>query len=135
MATTENPIVSGLDPHTGAGDEHAAGMDRVKHTAAQFGRSAAETIDRNLDSAAGALERSASALRSKTTSSGGRVGELAQTAAGKMDATARYFRENHTKDMVSGAERCIRDNPGVSLAAAAAVGFLIGMTMRRDHRS
>jgi ElaB/YqjD/DUF883 family membrane-anchored ribosome-binding protein len=110
-------------------------MDRVKHTAAQFGRSAAETIDRNLDSAAGALERSASALRSKTTSSGGRVGELAQTAAGKMDATARYFRENHTKDMVSGAERCIRDNPGVSLAAAAAVGFLIGMTMRRDHRS
>jgi ElaB/YqjD/DUF883 family membrane-anchored ribosome-binding protein len=52
-----------------------------------------------------------------------------------MDATARYFRENHTKDMVSGAERCIRDNPGVSLAAAAAVGFLIGMTMRRDHRS
>jgi len=35
--------------------------------------------------------------------------------------------------MVSGVESAVRRHPGASLAAALAVGFLIGTAMRRDR--
>jgi ElaB/YqjD/DUF883 family membrane-anchored ribosome-binding protein len=130
MSTTQNPI-AGMNTETT--HHETGGVQRVKDTATQFGHKAAETIDRNIDNAAGALERSANALRSRVTEQDSRLNDFASTAAEKLDATARYFRQNHTQEMMTGVERGVRRNPAVSLAAAAAGGFLIGMTMRRDR--
>ena len=103
-----------------------------RHTAADWGRSAASAMDRNLQSAAGALENTASKLRERVPASG-KVNDIATKTADKFETTARYLREHDTRDMVSGMESMVRRNPGASLCAALAVGFLIGTAIKRDH--
>jgi ElaB/YqjD/DUF883 family membrane-anchored ribosome-binding protein len=89
-------------------------------------------VDRNLQSAAGALESTASALRERVPQTG-KVNELATATADKIENTARYLRDHDTSDKVAGVESLVRRNPGASLAAALAVGFLIGTAMRKDR--
>lgn len=105
---------------------------QAKNTAADWGRSATTAVDRNLQSAAVALETTASALRERVPATG-KVNEIATATADKIENTARYLREHDTRDMVAGAESLVRRNPGASLAAALAVGFLIGTAMRKDN--
>jgi len=107
---------------------------QAKEKANEFGRKSADTIDRNLDAAAGKLSSTADSLRMRAGTGNDKVRQLATTAADKLDATARYFRENHTRDMVSGMETLVRRNPGASMCAALAVGFLIGTAMKKDNR-
>jgi ElaB/YqjD/DUF883 family membrane-anchored ribosome-binding protein len=107
--------------------------NQAREKANEFGRKSADTIDRNLDAAAGKLASTADAIRSKATSGEDKVGHLANTAADKLDATARYFRDHHTRDMVSGVESLVRQNPGASICAALAIGFFLGAAMRRDR--
>ncbi|HYP06910.1 MAG TPA: hypothetical protein VER03_11825 [Bryobacteraceae bacterium] len=125
---------------TGAGGNNKAGIkDKVsdmashaKTTAADWSRSATTAVDRNIKSAAGALESTASTLRERAPGSG-KVNEIATATADKIETTARYLREHDTRDMVAGVESIVRRNPGPSLAAALAVGFLIGTAMRKDR--
>jgi ElaB/YqjD/DUF883 family membrane-anchored ribosome-binding protein len=105
---------------------------QAKNTAADWGRSAAGVMDRNLHSAAGALENTASALRGHAPTSG-RANEFATATADKIESTARYLREHDTNDMVAGVESMVRRNPGASICAALAVGFLIGTALKRDR--
>lgn len=105
---------------------------QAKNTAADWGRSAAGAVDRNLNTAAGALENTASALRGHAPASG-KANEFATATADKIESTARYLREHDTNDMVAGMESMVRRNPGASLCAALAVGFLIGSALRRDR--
>jgi ElaB/YqjD/DUF883 family membrane-anchored ribosome-binding protein len=107
---------------------------QAKNTAAEWGRSAATTVDRNMKSAAGALENTAHALRDRAPATG-RVNEIATATADKIENTARYLRDHDTSDMVAGVESMVRRNPGAALASALAVGFLIGTAMRRDRDS
>lgn len=133
--------INSLSPTTGSNlgsGNKGAIKDKVtdmashaKSTAADWGRSAATAVDRNLQSAAGALENTASALRDRVPATG-KVNELATATADKIENTARYLREHDTRDMVAGVETLVRRNPGASLAAALAVGFLIGTAMRKD---
>jgi ElaB/YqjD/DUF883 family membrane-anchored ribosome-binding protein len=106
----------------------------AKSTAAEWGRSAATSVDRNIKSAAGALENTAHALRDRAPATG-KVNEIATATADKIENTARYLRDHDTRDMVAGVESMVRRNPGAALASALAVGFLIGTAMRRDRDS
>lgn len=106
--------------------------NQAKEKANQFGRRSAETIDRNMDAAAGRLSSTADSLRMRAGTGGDRMSQLASTAADKLDATARYMRDHHTREMVSGMESLVRRNPGASICAALAVGFLIGAAIKRD---
>lgn len=144
MATPQDPLAPTNVPMSvtnGHPEKDQTGMrvrvsemtDQVRHTASDFGRSAAQNIDRNLDRAAGALERTSSALRSRTGESSGRVNRYAQTTADKLDATARYFREHHTNEVMTGVEGFARRKPAVAIGTAAGLGFLIGMLMKRDR--
>ena len=138
MATQDTHSLSptGTDPNTGTeqGIKNKVSdmASQAKNTAADWGRSAAGAVDRNLHTAAGALENTASKLRDKAPASG-KVNEIATATATKIESTARYLREHDTSDMVSGVESVVRRNPGASLCAALAVGFLIGTAMRRDR--
>ena len=105
---------------------------RRRHTAADWGRSAASAMDRNLQSAAGALENTASKLRERVPASG-KVNEIATETADKFETTARYLREHDTATWCLAWSRWFGRNPGASLCAALAVGFLIGTALRRDH--
>lgn len=106
----------------------------VKSTAAEFGRSAADNIDRNLKSAAGALQSTAQTLRERGTGTG-KTSQYANTAADKLDATAQYFRTHDTHDMLHEADQWTRHNPGIALGAAVAIGFFIGLSLARDRRA
>jgi ElaB/YqjD/DUF883 family membrane-anchored ribosome-binding protein len=105
---------------------------QAKERANEFGRRSAETIDRNMDAAAGKLSSTAESLRMKAGEGNDRMSQLASNTADKLDATARYMRDHHTREMVSGVESMVRRNPGASMCAALAVGFLIGAAMKRD---
>jgi len=117
---------------TGIKDKVTDMASQAKNTAADWGRSAATAVDKNLQSAAGALETTASALRDRVPATG-KVNEIATATADKIESTARYLRDHDTSDMVAGAETLVRRNPGASLCAALAVGFLIGTAMRKDR--
>lgn len=109
---------------------HASEMaGQAKQKASELGRTAADTVDRNVHTAASKLESAASSLRNSGVSSGGALTSVAHKAADSLDATARYFRDYNTRDVFSGLEQTIRSNPGASLAAALAVGFLIGSAL------
>lgn len=106
---------------------------QAKQKASELGRTTADTIDRNLDTAAGKLQQTADSLRGRAGMGTDKMSQLAGTAAEKLDATARYLREHNSRDMVSGFDQMIRRNPGASLAAALAVGFLLGSAMKKDR--
>ena len=76
------------------------------------------------------LENTASALRDRVPATG-KVNEFATETADKIETTARYLREHDTGDMVAGVESMVRRNPGASLCAALAVGFLIGTALKQ----
>jgi ElaB/YqjD/DUF883 family membrane-anchored ribosome-binding protein len=145
MATMNDPLAtSDFNTNTGMNDTSANGgvkaklndaTSHVKNTAADFGRSAVQGIDRNLKSAANALESTASTLRSKLPTEGGKVSGVAQTAADKLDATAQYLKTHDSHDLMMGVESWARRNPGAALGGALAVGFFIGMSLNRDRRS
>jgi ElaB/YqjD/DUF883 family membrane-anchored ribosome-binding protein len=132
LAPTGSNTDLGGNSKAGIKDKVTDMASHAKTTAADWGRSAATAVDRNLQSAAGALESTASALRDRVPASG-KVNEIATATADKIETTARYLRENNTSDMVAGMETLVRRNPGASLAAALAVGFLIGTAMRKDR--
>jgi ElaB/YqjD/DUF883 family membrane-anchored ribosome-binding protein len=106
---------------------------QAREKANEFGRRSADTIDRNLDAAAGKLRSTANSLRERAGSGTDKISNLATTTAEKLDATAQYFRDHHTRDMVSGVGQLVRKNPGASLCAALAIGFLLGAAMKRDR--
>jgi ElaB/YqjD/DUF883 family membrane-anchored ribosome-binding protein len=138
MATqdTHSLAPTGMDTDSGAQQgikDKVSGMaSQAKNTAAEWGRSAASTVDKNLQSAAGALENTANKLRERTPATG-KVNDLASATANKIEHTARYLREHDTSDMVAGVESVVRRNPGASFCAALAVGFLIGTALKRDR--
>jgi ElaB/YqjD/DUF883 family membrane-anchored ribosome-binding protein len=106
---------------------------QARDKASEFGKTAATTIDRNIDSAATRLESTASTLRNKTASRGDKVNRFANATADRLDDTARYFRTHHTREMVDDAGQTIRRNPAASMAVALAVGFVLGSALKRDR--
>ncbi len=105
-----------------------AGQARDK--AAELGSNAADAIDSGLHTAAGKLQDTAESLRSTGASGSSRVSDVTNRAAAGLEATARYFQDVDTRQMMSSMESIIRRNPGPSLIAAAVCGFLIGSALR-----
>jgi len=147
MSSMHDPLATGINGEAsgyangstqtsgGIKDKLSGATSQLKSTAADFGRSAQQNIDKNLQSAANALEGASSAIRSKLPADrSGKVASVGYTAAEKIDATARYLRLHDSGDMVRGAESWARQNPGAALGSALALGFIIGLSMQRDRR-
>ena len=126
-----NKTTSFRDP---AADKAATIGETLSDTAAQvkdkvsdLGRTAADKIDENRDAAAGGLEKAASAVHEKAASlpGGEKVSSLAHATAEKLSSTADYVREHDVKRMMGDVETLVKNNPGPSLLAAVAVGFLV----------
>jgi ElaB/YqjD/DUF883 family membrane-anchored ribosome-binding protein len=112
----------------------------LKEKAAGFGRKTAEKIDDSRESAAGALDRTASSLHasadqlsSTAHSATDRVQATAHSAADKIQATADYVRQTDLKGMVEDVQDIVKRYPVQSLAAAAVLGFLVARGLRSNN--
>jgi len=115
--------------------------EKISNTASQardkmteLGHAVTDKIDDNRGAAAGGLESAASTLHEKAESlpGGEKVANLAHTAADKLTSTADYVRKHDVNSMMADMERLVKNNPGPSLLAAAAIGFLLGRSFARN---
>ena len=104
-------------------DKAADMKDRVT----DFGRKAVDKLDESRETAAGALDATASTLHSR----GDQISGAAQSAANKIHATANYVRQTNLKGMVDDIEDVLKRYPAQTLVAAAVLGFLVGRAFRR----
>lgn len=106
-----------------------AAAKQAADRATDIGRDAVDQLDSSRGSIADGLNKTASAIRS---SAPGPIAEHAETAAGAIEDAAEYVRNRDVFAMASDLTAVVKRNPGPSLIAAVAVGFLIGMMFRRD---
>ena len=99
-----------------------------------MGKRVADTIDENGGAAARGLPSAAGALREKadTLPGGEKVANAAHATADAAAVAADYVRENDVKAMMTDVQKLVKNNPGVALLTAAALGFLIARTFSRD---
>jgi ElaB/YqjD/DUF883 family membrane-anchored ribosome-binding protein len=115
-----------------ARDKAADLASQARDKASDLGRSAVRKVDESRSSAASALQSTAETLRSNAPA-GGRIGEMAQSAAATLKSTANYVQQTDVRGMMGDLEQVVRRNPGPALIAAAAFGFLLGSALRRDR--
>jgi|ERR1700733_3213075 len=112
----------------------ASAATGMKDKAVELGKGAVDKIDDAREPAAGVMDSAASASEENA----GRfpanqsVANAARETAEKLHDTANYVRRHDSRMMVSDLGKFVKNHPGRSIAAAAAVGFLFGMVFRRD---
>jgi ElaB/YqjD/DUF883 family membrane-anchored ribosome-binding protein len=109
-------------------------LGAAKGNAAEIGQRVADKIDENRGAAASGLESAAGALREKadTLPGGERVANAAHATANAVGVAADYVRDKDVKAMLTDVQQLVKNNPGVALLTAAALGFLIARTFSRD---
>ena len=105
-----------------------------KGKAAEMGQKVADKIDENRGAAASGLESAAGALREKadTLPGGEKVITAAHATADAVGVAADYVRDTDVKAMMADVLKLVKNNPGVALLTAAALGFLLARTFTRD---
>jgi hypothetical protein len=101
----------------------------VKEKVGGLGRKAVEQIDQSRRSAAGALDQTASSLHSGAD----RVSGVAHSTADGLQSTADYIRRTDLAGMGKDIQDLVTRYPGISLAAAAFLGFLVARSLRSDE--
>jgi ElaB/YqjD/DUF883 family membrane-anchored ribosome-binding protein len=114
--------------------EEADIATKAKDKAQAVAHAAADTLDRNRESAARVLGHAASTIHDGATRlpGGEGVARLAGTAAQQIDATARYVREHDTRQMLTDLKQFVRRHPGASILGAMVVGILVGLEFRKQ---
>jgi vacuolar-type H+-ATPase subunit E/Vma4 len=102
----------------------------AKEKAAEMGRNAEQKVNQKREAAANALQSTAGSLRDRAQSSGEAISNFGNKTADKLQHTAEYLRDHDMRGMMGDLEGVVRRNPGPSLIAAAAFGFLLGAAMR-----
>ena len=118
LTGSPNPPTNG-DPTLA--EQASSAASHLKEKVSDLGQSAVTKIDESRVSAAGGLESAASAVTG-----------AAHSTADKLTSTAEYLRGHDVKAMMTDVEHLVRKNPGPSLVAAAAVGFLTARAFRRS---
>lgn len=131
---TAHRIDSVSEKVAGIGDSVSDMASQVKDKAADLGRTATQVVDDNRGAAATGLDKAASSLRDNAQSlpGGEKVSSLAHSAAETLSSTAGYVRTHDANRMMADVEALVKNNPGPSLLAAAAVGFLVGRVFSND---
>ncbi len=114
-----------------AKDAMNAASDAAKQAAdkaANLGRDTVNKLDASREPVAQGFQRTADVIRSHAPDA---VADQAHSAADAMEDAAGYIRTRDLRGMGSDLTDAVRKNPGPSLIAAVAVGFLLGLTMRR----
>jgi ElaB/YqjD/DUF883 family membrane-anchored ribosome-binding protein len=105
--------------------------------AAQMARSVAHRADEALDDSRGTaahmLAHTASSIHDGAAHlpGGERVTSAADAAAEGIDVAASYVRKHTTRQMLADLQRLMRRHPEASLLIAAAVGVVVGRSIRK----
>jgi hypothetical protein len=96
---------------------------QVRERAAQFSRAASRKADDTRGFTADTLHDTAESVRHCGQTSGDAISGIANETADSFESGARYVRSHDLRGMVGDV---VRKNPGLSLIAAVAAGFIIG---------
>jgi len=126
----ENIASSRLDDVKERASEVAA---KTKDKASQMAGAVSERLDQQRENAAEGLGRVASTLHEKAGSvpGGPKLVNFTHNIADGMESTATYLREHDIAKMGEDVMNVCRKYPTQSLAAALAIGFLLGRSARR----
>ena len=102
--------------------------------ASEMGQRVADKIDENRGAAASGLESAAGAIRERADAlpGGERVANAAHATANAVGVAADYVRDKDAKAMLTDVQQLVKNNPGLALLSAAALGFLLARTFSRD---
>ena len=122
------------DPTAGVEEKVLESTAEAKARASELGRRASQKAEQVRNAAAGRLDSAASAMheRAENLPGGARVAGAAHGAANALHSSADYLREHDMGQMADDLREVVRNNPGVALLGAAALGFLVGRAMSRD---
>jgi ElaB/YqjD/DUF883 family membrane-anchored ribosome-binding protein len=107
-------------------DTLSAGATDAKSRAAELGRKGTETADQARSSAAAGLSAAAGAIEEGAVEGSKRARRAAHATANALSSSADYIRDNSVRDMLDDATDVVKNNPGVALLGAVAIGFLVG---------
>ena len=107
-------------------DDISEAASQVKERASEFSRAAARKADETRGFTADTLQDTAESIRRCGQTSGEAITDLANESADKVESGARYVRAHDFAGMVGDV---VRQNPGASLIAAVAAGFVIGAAL------
>lgn len=124
MSTNPDAIQSAAE---GAWNSAADAAGKVADQVAEVGREAVEKIESSRRNLAQGMSTTAHFLRSYAPA---RMADQASSTADVLDSVAEYLRTHEMGTMMGDLTEVVRRNPGPSLVAAIAVGFLLGYSMR-----
>ena len=107
-------------------DDISDAASQVKEQASRFGRAASRTADDTRGFTADTMHETAKSVRHHGQASGDAIKDMADEAADRFDSGARYVRAHDFRGM---ARDFVRGNPGLSLLAAVAAGFVIATAL------
>jgi hypothetical protein len=106
---------------------------KAKIKAEQWKGSASETVDRQRENIASGLDKAASTLHEKAADipGGPRAVSGVHRVADGIGTTASYLHEHDFADMRDDLISVVKKHPVQALVSAAALGFLLGRSVRR----
>jgi ElaB/YqjD/DUF883 family membrane-anchored ribosome-binding protein len=132
MPNNATPFGSQLVGETSQlGDKLSDMATQVKDRVSDFGTAAANKFDANREAAAAGMKDAASSMHENagSVSGGDRLTNMAHSAASALDTTADWVRDNNSTKIMADVTNLVKRNPGPSMLAAIAVGFLIGRAL------
>jgi hypothetical protein len=115
-------------------------VQNVKESLNDLGRETADRIGSSRESTAKVLAWTATSLHSRTDkmsrlahSQTDKVSELAHSAADRIQVGADYLRKHDVERIVEDVRAAVKKYPGLSLATAAILGFLMALALRRPN--
>ncbi len=126
--TTSTAADTARDKAAKAASKAREGVNEAMETGKRRADEARQSTASGLERAASWTHESASRLPGGETTQ-----RAAHAVADGMNRSASYLREHSFGDMASDVEGYVRKHPGPSLAVAAAIGFLVGQSLRRSR--
>jgi ElaB/YqjD/DUF883 family membrane-anchored ribosome-binding protein len=107
-------------------DKVAAADHEAKSRATDLGREVSDTADQARANAAAGLSNAADAIDDQADEAATRTRRAAHRTANALSSGADYIRDNSARDMMDDAIDVAKNNPGIALLGAVAIGFLVG---------
>ena len=126
LVTEKDILAPGGDPETGLGDRLRNGREKL---ATQAGEKARGLVSQGLERTSEALAN-VSKLVGDTAPGieerlGPEYGDYARKAAGAIENVANRIAEKDPDELIDDTRSFVRDSPGIALAGAAVVGFVV----------
>jgi len=108
------------------------GMGNVKAQIREAVDTAADRVDTARESIGDRLADAADTIREQANAGSEAMLGAAESAAGKLDASASYIKSRDVGEMMQDLWRVVKRHPTQSLLLAGLVGFLIARALRSD---